>query len=226
MFELHQVTKGYGRGKSRVKVLEDFSFKLPDGHSLGLLGKNGAGKSTFLRLLCGALVPDEGRIERRGRISWPVGIVGGLQGSASGRDNSRFVCRIQGYSGAELDRLVAFIHDFSELAEHFERPVSAYSSGMRSRLNFALSLAFDFDCYLFDEVMAVGDQQFRDKAALELRRRKSRSSFVIASHNLHDVRDHSDSVLVLQRGLPPRHFDDVQAGINFYRSTYTSNETA
>jgi capsular polysaccharide transport system ATP-binding protein len=223
VFELVNVTKGYGHGKSGLKVLENFSFILPDGHSLGLLGKNGAGKSTLLRLLCGSLIPESGKIVRRGRISWPVGIVSGLQGFASGRDNTRFVGRIQGLGRAELEKAVAFVHEFSELADHFDRPVQSYSSGMRSRLNFALSLAFDFDCYLFDEVMAVGDEYFRAKAAEALKNRKARSSFVIASHNLHDIRDHSDSVLVLQRGQTPIHFANVQEGINFYRSTYTNS---
>jgi capsular polysaccharide transport system ATP-binding protein len=222
VFELKAVRKYYPSPKGRVAIFSDFNFLLPSGRSLGLLGKNGAGKSTLLRLLSGAELPDTGRVVRHGRISWPVGIIGGLQAGVSGRDNVRFVCRIQGYSGHELVRKTEFVREYSELDDYFDMPVSTYSTGMRSRLSFSLSLAFDFDCYLFDEIMAVGDAGFRKKAAATLTEHKRRSSFVIASHNLHDIRDHSDSVLVLQRGLPPQHFEDVQTGINFYRSTYTS----
>jgi capsular polysaccharide transport system ATP-binding protein len=221
MFELRSIRKTYPTQNGHVAIFDSFSFVLPTGRSLGLLGKNGAGKSTLLRLLCGAEQPNAGRIVRRGRISWPVGIVGGLQSSLAGSDNVRFVCRIQGYSGRALVQKTDFVREYSELGEYFDAPVSTYSSGMKSRLNFSLSLAFDFDCYLFDEVMAVGDASFREKVAVSLTARKQRSSFVIASHNLHDIRDHSDSILVLQRGLPPKHFDDVQTGINFYRSTYS-----
>lgn len=221
MFELRGIRKSYRVLDSKTAIFNEFSFVLPSGRSLGLLGKNGAGKSTLLRLLCGAESPDAGRIVRHGRISWPVGNLGGLQATVSGRDNTLFVCRIQGYRGSALLKKVAFVREYSELGDYFEAPVSTYSTGMRSRLSFSLSLAFEFDCYLFDEIMAVGDASFREKAAASLTAHKRRSSFVIASHNLHDIRDHSDSVLVLQRGLPPLHFSDVQTGINFYRSTYS-----
>jgi capsular polysaccharide transport system ATP-binding protein len=221
VFDLRGVNKAYSSAAGRVAIFDQFNFSLPSGRSLGLLGKNGAGKSTLLRLLCGAEHPDGGQIVRHGRISWPVGIVGGLQATISGRDNVRFVCRIQGFSGRELVRQTDFVREYSELGDYFDMPVGTYSAGMRSRLSFALSLAFEFDCYLFDEIMAVGDAAFREKAAATLTAHKLRSSFVIASHNLHDIRANSDSILVLQRGEPPRHFEDVQSGIDFYRSTYS-----
>jgi capsular polysaccharide transport system ATP-binding protein len=221
MFELRGIRKSYPVLGGHRAIFNDFSFVLPSGKSLGLLGKNGAGKSTLLRLLCGAENPTAGRVVRRGSISWPVGNTGGLQSAASGRDNARFVCRIQGYRGPALLKRTEFVREYSELGDYFDAPVASYSTGMRARLCFSMSLAFEFDCYLFDEIMAVGDASFREKAAASLISHKRRSSFVIASHNLHDIRDHSDSVLVLQRGLPPLHFNDVQTGINFYRSTYS-----
>lgn len=218
MFKLESVSKRYA--PRSPAVFSNFSYELAQGRSLGVLGKNGSGKSTLLRMLCGSLLPDSGRVIRTGRISWPIGLVGGLQPGACGRENVRFVCRIQGLRGAALGSRVEFVKEFSELGSHFDLPVSGYSAGMRARLNFALSLAFDFDCYLFDEIMAVGDESFRKKASAELAARKARASFVVASHNLHDIRDHCDHVIVLQAQKPPLHFDDVQAGINFYRSTY------
>ena len=157
-------------------VLQGVSFTMPPKLNVGLVGRNGAGKSTLLRLIGGIDIPTRGRIERRCRVSWPMGFGGGLQGSLTGRQNARFVCRIHGHEHDMHERL-AYIEDFAELGEAFDEPVKTYSSGMKSRLQFGISLAVDFEVYISDEVTSTGDAAFRKKAAKAFRKsRRSRRS--------------------------------------------------
>ena len=216
MITLDGVTKWYPTWKGRKYVLREVSATIPSGAHLALLGRNGAGKTTLLRLIGGIDFPNEGAITSDGTISWPVGLGGGFQGSLTGRENARFVCRINGAGGVEMDDKIAFITAFAEIDEYFDMPVKTYSSGMRARLGFAVSMAFEFDYYLIDEIMAVGDQSFRGKCAVELRKRRGQSSFIMASHNLRMLREHCDIAIVVRDG-GLEVYDDMNKAIDVYR---------
>jgi capsular polysaccharide transport system ATP-binding protein len=165
--------------------------------SVGILGNNGAGKSTLLRILGGAEQPDAGHLNRSGRVSWPIGFSGGFNGSLSGEENCRFVARIY---GADLDEVVAYAEGFAEIGDYFRMPVRTYSSGMRARLAFGLSMAIDFDTYLVDEVTAVGDRRFQEKCRAEFAARRTRSSVIVVSHQIGTIRDYCDLFCVLRDG--------------------------
>lgn len=197
MIELRNVTKTYSTVAGPNVVLDRLSFVFPERVSVGILGHNGAGKSTLLRILGGAEQPDAGKVERKGRVSWPIGFAGGFNGSLSGEENCRFVARIY---GAEIDPVVEYASQFAELGHYFHMPVRTYSSGMRARLAFGLSMALDFDTYLVDEVTAVGDQRFREKCRREFQARRDRSAVIMVSHNVKTIKNHCDLFCVLRDG--------------------------
>jgi capsular polysaccharide transport system ATP-binding protein len=173
------------------------------------------GKSTLLRLLGGIDFPNSGRIQIDGRISWPMGLAGGLQGSLTGRDNARFVCRIFGDSEREVDRKIGFIHEFSELDDYFYMPVKTYSSGMKARLTFATSMAFDFDIYLIDELTAVGDKRFKEKSKQALQEKKNRASFIKVSHNMQELKQECEVGIYLENGKM-HVYDDIEQAVAAY----------
>lgn len=216
MIRLVDVHKSYLTPRGRKHVLRGATFEVPHGVSVALLGRNGAGKSTLVRLLGGTEQPDRGRIEVGGRISWPLGLTGGLQGSLTGRDNARFVCRIYCRSEAEMAEKLAFVEDFADLGNYFDMPVKTYSSGMRGRIGFALSMAFDFDIYLVDEIMAVGDQVFRGKATKAFDAMRGRSALVMVSHNMDTLRRHCNAGVVLKDGEAVFH-PDINDAIRYYQ---------
>ncbi|MFW6031111.1 MAG: ABC transporter ATP-binding protein [Myxococcota bacterium] len=197
MIELRSVTKAYPTVAGLRVVLDDVSFVFPERVSVGILGHNGAGKSTLLRILGGAEQPDVGKVHRRGRVSWPIGFAGGFNGSLSGEENCRFVARIY---GVEIDPIIDYARDFADLGDYFYMPVRTYSSGMRARLAFGLSMALDFDTYLVDEVTAVGDKSFQAKCQAEFAARREHSSVIIVSHNLRTIRDYCQLFCVLRDG--------------------------
>lgn len=214
MIELSHVTKRYSTPSGGNFVLDDVTFSFPTRTNVGVLGKNGAGKSTLLRLIAGIEQPDSGRIRRGGLVSWPIGFSGGFSGSLSGEDNCRFVARIY---GADLDEVVGFTRDFAELGEYFYLPVKTYSSGMRARLAFGLSMAIEFDVYLVDEVTAVGDASFQQKCRKAFQERSGRSSVIIVSHQLSTIRDYCQHCSVLKNGkLIP--FDSVEEARAVYEA--------
>jgi capsular polysaccharide transport system ATP-binding protein len=215
MIELQGVTKYYPTPNGRKYVFRDLSFRFPGGASIGVLGPNGAGKSTLLRMLGGIESPNLGRIVTDELISWPVGLSGGFQGSLSGRDNVRFVCRMFGLTGAAMRERLNYVEDFAEIGEAMDRPTKGYSAGMRSRLAFGLSMAFDFDYYLIDEVMAVGDPAFKRKSQAVFKQRLERSKVILVSHNVADIRALCD-VVVLVRGGQATLYEDIEAGILAY----------
>jgi len=213
MIRIERVTKSYPlQGFARYYVFRDVSLQLPSRTHVGVVGRNGAGKSTFLRLVGGMELPDEGRIVAEGTISPPLGLSSGFAQQLSGRDNARFVCRINGDDHRHAAERVEFIRHFTELGEFFERPVKTYSSGMRARLAFAISMAFDYDYYLIDELTAVGDQKFRQKAEAAFAEKKGRASIIMASHGLDQLKRDCEVGIYMKKSGPV-FYDDIGKAI-------------
>ncbi|RZT94242.1 capsular polysaccharide transport system ATP-binding protein [Advenella incenata] len=218
MIEVRNITKSYMTTTGRVVIFRDLSFSVPFGRNIALIGRNGAGKSTLMRMIAGLDMPDRGRILTTGSISWPVGLSGGFQGSLTARDNVKFVARVYGAYGDKLRQVVQYVEEFAEIGDYFDRPVKTFSSGMRSRVAFGLSLAFDFDYYLIDEAMSTGDAHFKNKAQAAFKERISRSNIIMVSHSMSQVRLMCDYVLLIQDGkvIP---FEDVEEGVRMYETT-------
>ena len=211
MVELTNVTKRYPiHGGERV-ILDRVNLRVHKGEKLGILGRNGAGKSTLIRLMGGAELPDNGTIDRRMRVSWPLAFHGGFHNSLTGLDNLRFICRIY---GTTIEDKIPFVQEFSELGKYLNEPVKTYSSGMAARLAFAVSLIIDFDCYLIDEIVAVGDHRFQERCNVELFQKRADRAMVIVSHNAEFIRKVCDTVVVLLRGKLHA-FPDVDHAFEF-----------
>ncbi len=217
MIQLRNVYKRYHNHHGSEWVLRDINFTIPTGVSVGLVGGNGAGKSTLLRLIADMDAPDRGDISRNCRVSWPIGLSGGFQGSMTGRQNVKFVARIHGDEN-EIQRIVQYVEEFAEIGPAFDEPVKTYSSGMKSRLAFGLSLAFDFDVYLSDEATAVGDIAFKEKAKKAFKRRVGQAGLIMVSHSEGILKDLCQAGIWLQQGKA-RWYDDVYEAINDYRDS-------
>lgn len=218
MIRIEALTKSYLTLRGRKTIFRDLSFEVPGGLSVGLIGRNGAGKSTMMRLLAGVDLPDKGRIVTPKRLSWPVGLSGGMVTSASGRENVRFVCRLYGVRGDAMKRVEDFVADFAEIGEWFDLPVSSYSSGMRARVAFGTSMAFQFDYYLIDEVMGVGDARFKAKSRALFAERLKSSKIILVSHSMKLIKAMCEVVVHLDRGVATV-YEDVEAGIAAYERT-------
>lgn len=180
MIVIRDVLKTYPvRGGRRI-IFDRFSAVFPSRRNVGILGHNGAGKSTLIRLIAGSEYPDAGEIIRHGTVSWPLGFSGGFNASLSGAENLRFVCRVY---GKPLDEAFDYVARFAELGDYIHMPVRSYSAGMRARLAFGLSMAFEFDYYLIDEVIAVGDKRFRERCFEVFSERRERASVIMVSHS-------------------------------------------
>jgi capsular polysaccharide transport system ATP-binding protein len=214
MIELTTISKAYATRSGRNVVLDSISFSFPPHTNIGILGRNGSGKSTLLRILAGTEEADSGSITRNGTVSWPIGFSGGFNGSLNGEENCRFVARIY---GVDVDEVVGFTMEFAELGEYFYMPVKTYSSGMRARLAFGLSMAIDFDAYLVDEVTAVGDSNFQAKCRNAFDSRSGRSSVIIVSHNIGTIKEYCQRCAVIRRGKLV-HFDNVDEAERFYEA--------
>lgn len=218
MIKIQNLTKSYLNHKTgRHYVFKDLSFVIPSGRNLAIIGKNGSGKSTLMNILSGVDSPDSGKVISDKRISWPVGLSGGFQGSLTGRQNAQFVARVQGYKGRDLNEKVRFVEDFAEIGRYFDSPANTYSSGMRSRVAFGISLAFAFDYYLVDEAMSVGDAHFKRKARAAFEAKVGKANIIMVTHSMGQVKEMCDLVLVLNKGQV-HHFDDVTAGIDYYNA--------
>ena len=200
-------------------VLQGVSFTIPPKVNVGLVGRNGAGKSTLLRLIGGIDTPTRGRVERCCRVSWPMGFGGGLAASLTGRQNAKFVCRIHGHEEDLQDRL-RYIEDFAELGEAFEEPIKTYSSGMKSRLQFGLSLAFDFDVYISDEVTSTGDAAFQKKALAAFKSLTNRASLIMVSHADGTLKEFCTAGIWLHEGKA-QWFDRLDDALKAYKQSLT-----
>jgi len=217
MIEVISVSKKYYSHVGTQWVLNDVNFTIPKGVSVGLVGRNGAGKSTLLRLIGGMDQPDKGQIIKHGRVSWPIGLSGGFQRSMTGRQNVKFVARLHG-NNSEVDRIIEEVESFAEIGKAFDEPVRTYSSGMRSRLGFGLSLAFDFDVYLSDEATAVGDKAFRKKAVTAFKNRVGQSSLIMVSHGVGILKELCQAGVWLHEGKAIW-FDDIHDAILNYEKS-------
>ena len=217
MIELIDVAKSYrlSRGGAFHQVFENLNLVVKPGQKLGILGRNGAGKSTLIRLISGAELPTRGKVVRSMSASWPLAFGGAFQGSLTGLDNLKFICRVYGVNYKEK---IDFVKDFAEIGRFFHEPVKSYSSGMSSRLAFAISLAVEFDCYLIDEVISVGDRRFHEKCQRELFEKRADRSWIMVSHEVHNIRDRCESACVLVGGVL-HGFPDVDSAYEFYNSS-------
>lgn len=209
MIRFENLSKSYWVRGHRKVVIDHLDLTLPTGKSLALLGRNGAGKSTLLNIVAGVIPADSGRVVSDGTISWPVGFGASLHRSMSGAQNVRFVARVY---GVDTEELSAFVQDFAELGRNFYSPVKTYSSGMRARLGFGLSMGIRFDTYLVDEATSVGDPSFVRKSRAVFRERLRNASAIMVNHNLRQVRDFCDAGIVLENGRL-RYFDDLEEAI-------------
>lgn len=215
MFELVNVFKSYPvhHGKAERMVLKNINLRVEKGEKWGILGRNGAGKSTMIRLISGAEFPHSGKIVRDMSISWPLAFGGTFQGSLTGRDNVKLICRVY---NIDFERCLAFVAEFSELGAYLREPVKSYSSGMSARLAFAISMSVEFDCFLIDEAMAVGDHRFLNKCNQELFDKRGDRAMIIVAHQMDIIREHCDHAAVLDHGELTV-FDTVENAIDFYK---------
>lgn len=216
MIRIENLTKSYRTPAGRHYVFKDLHVELPSNKSVALIGRNGAGKSTLLRVIGGIDRPDSGKIITDKTLSWPVGLAGGFQGSLTGRENVKFVARLYA-THAELREKVAFVEEFAELGKYFDMPIKTYSSGMKSRLGFGLSMAFKFDYYLVDEVTAVGDAKFKQKCADLFKARHEEASFLMVSHSLGSLKEFCDVALFIGRDNQVKYFESVDEAIAVYK---------
>lgn len=204
MIRLTNVCKDYMTKAGPRRVLDNINLTINPGERIGILGRNGAGKSTLVRLVSGAEPPTLGTIERNMSVSWPLAFTGGFHGTLTGADNLRFICRIY---GVDFEPRLEFVKEFSELGIYLNEPVITYSSGMRARLAFAVSMTIDFDCYLIDEVMAVGDQRFRDRCKVELFEKRADKAMIIVSHSHRYLQHNCHRFLLFRDGAIEEHDD-------------------
>ncbi len=215
MISIRNLTKSYALGDRRHYVFKDISFDFPEGKNIGILGPNGAGKSTLLRILGGIDHPDSGEIHRNASLSWPLGLRGGFVGHMTGRENCRMICNAYGINQKQMREKLDFIKELSKIEDYFEQPVAYYSSGMGSRLGFALSMAFDFDYFLIDEITAVGDAHFKKLAKEALEQKRKTSKVILVSHSMGDLKRFCDVAVLIKNG-EVKVYDDFDAAIEAY----------
>jgi len=212
MIVCENLSKSYRVGHGRKHVLCDVNLQISKSDKIAFLGRNGAGKSPLIRLLGGVEMPTSGIIRRSMSVSWPLGFNGGFQGSLTGYDNARFIARIY---NKPYQYVREFVEEFTELGRQLAMPVKTYSSGMRARLAFALSLAIEFDCYLIDEIILVGDAQFRAKCQYELFDKRGDRGFVLASHDMGIIREFCNRAVIVG-GQNAIVTDDVEGAVAHY----------
>ena len=215
MITIDDVSKSYPIRHGMVSVLSHANMQIGRGEKVGILGRNGAGKSTIIRLISGAEQPTSGKVRRDMTVSWPLAFGGAFQSSLTGLDNLRFICRIY---GTQAEDKIAFVQEFSELGRYLREPVRSYSSGMRARLAFAISMVVEFDCFLIDEIVAVGDARFHEKCHVELFEKRSDRAMIIVSHDPGYIRAHCERAAVLWKG-ELHDFQSTDEAYAFYDET-------
>ena len=214
MIQLTDVRKEYPTRRGPVRVLDGVDLTIRPGERIGIIGRNGAGKSTLIRIVSGAERPDSGTAFRSMSVSWPIAFAGGFQGTLTGIDNVRFICRIY---GVDPEAKLGFVEDFAEIGRYMGEPLKTYSSGMRARLAVAISMAIEFDCFLIDEVVAVGDDRFRQKCEKELFEKRRDRAMIIVSHSHNFIRQHCERIALMSAGKLT-FFDDVEEAYRTYAS--------
>lgn len=197
MIRFRNVSKHFKTQQHRKTILERVSTEFLPGFSYGLLGVNGAGKSTTMRMIAGTILPNSGRISKDMRVSWPLGFSGGFHPAMTGKENLNFVARAY---GEDVRRVARFVEDFAELGDYINAPVRTYSSGMGARLAFGLSMAIEFDCYLVDEVTAVGDARFQKRCHVAFENRRQNADIIMISHNMNTIKKYCDKGMLLVDG--------------------------
>ena len=221
MIRLTNLTKSFPTPRGgRKYVARDINVTFPSGVAVGLLGRNGAGKSTLMEMIGGTVSPDSGSIETAGTVSWPVGFAGSFQRDMTGAQNVRFVARVY---GVDTEALVAFVADFSELGPHLHMPVRSYSSGMRSRLAFGVSIGIPFDTYLVDEVTSVGDAAFKRKSRVVFQERMKTAGAVVVTHSMGQIRKFCQAGAVLEDGVLT-YYDDIEEAIAAHQANMGTDE--
>lgn len=213
MIELRNVSKCYSTRTGLRTVLDKVDLQIHHGEKLGILGVNGAGKSTMIRLLSGVELPTRGKVFRSMNVSWPLAFSGGFQGSLTGLDNLKFICRVYGVNSKPVEE---FVFDFTGLGQYMHEPVKTYSSGMRAKLAFSLSMAVDFDCFLIDEVIAVGDAKFQEKCHYEIFEKRKSKALIMVSHDANKIREYCSRASVLSQGHL-HNFENVDEAYDFYQ---------
>lgn len=217
MIDIIDVEKSYPTRDGMVRILSDVNLQIAPGERIGILGRNGAGKSTLVRLISGAERPTRGEIRRQMSVSWPLAFGGAFQSALTGMDNLRFICRIY---GTTFDDKVTGVQEFSELGRYLYEPIRTYSAGMRARLAFALSMMIEFDCFLIDEIIAVGDVRFQRKCHVELFEKRADRAMIIVSHDAGFIRESCHRVAMLMNGKLIE-FSNVEDGFAAYSSQYS-----
>lgn len=220
MITVNNVTKDYRTRTGPKRVLDGINFTLTKGERLGILGRNGAGKSTLIRLVGGAETPTSGKITREMSVSWPLAFGGAFQGNLTGIDNVRFISRLY---DQDPDHNLAFVEQFAELGQYLREPVSTYSSGMMARLAFAISMIIEFDCFLIDEIAAVGDARFHERCNYELFDKRRERAMMIISHDPGYLRDHCNRFAVLDQGRLTA-FDEFDAAQDNFLAQMRASE--
>jgi len=217
MIELKNVTKYFRTKHSKKYILKDMSIVIPSNINIGILGRNGAGKSTIMRMLGHIEFPNKGHITSNYTFSWPLGLGGGFVGNMTGRANVKFVCRLYGRNEKQINEIIEFVKDFSELGNYFDMPIKTYSSGMKGRLSFGLSLAFDFDYMLIDETLSVGDARFKKKSKEALMKKIENCHVLLVSHDMKTLKEICDAGIVVNQGQM-YYYNDINDAISKYEN--------
>lgn len=212
MIQINNLVKQYPTRQGPRTVLDNINLSINAGEKVGILGRNGSGKSTLIRLISGAEQPTAGSIHRGISVSWPLAFGGAFQGSLTGLDNLRFICRVY---GASTEDKIPFVQEFSELGQYLYEPIKTYSAGMRARLAFAISMVVEFDCFLIDEIVAVGDARFQERCRVELFEKRKDRAMIMVSHDPGFIRAHCEHAAVLVEGKLTS-FKQVDDAFTFY----------
>jgi len=215
MIKLKNVTKYFKTKVGRKYILKDVTITIPENVNVAILGRNGAGKSTIMRMLGNIEFPNSGKISSNKTFSWPLGLSGGFVGNMSGKANVKFVSRLYNKNEKEIQKIIEYVKEFSELGDYFDMPIKTYSSGMKGRLGFGLSLAFDFDYMLIDETLSVGDSKFKKKSKEALIKKIEKCNVLLVSHDMKTVKELCNSGIIVNNGQM-RYFNNIEDAVREY----------